>query len=101
VTPHCSHFTEHGEGVEWPIEVSLEHFDDCLEPEQRLQRWEQARDMANRAIQCNMSDHAGAIDQIYALQRTILAFVRVGKGGDDPEDLDRVSLAMGLAEEVS
>jgi hypothetical protein len=96
-TPRCMHFAECGEGVEWPIEISLEHFDDCLEPEQRLQRWEQTRDMVNRAIQCNMSDHAGAIEQIRSLQRTILAFIRVGRGEDDPDDLARVSLAAGLS----
>jgi len=48
-TPPCEHFEEYGEGCEWPIEISLEHFDDCLTPEDRLRRWEQARGLANRA----------------------------------------------------
>jgi hypothetical protein len=58
-TPHCTHFVEYGEGVEWPIEVSLEHFDDCLTPEDRLRYWGQTRDMANRAIDCSIR-HGGA-----------------------------------------
>jgi hypothetical protein len=52
-TPHCDHFAQHGYGVVWPIEVSLEHFDDCLPAEERLRRYHQWRDMVNRAIICD------------------------------------------------
>lgn len=57
-TPHCDHVKVHGEGVEWPIWISLEHFDDCLPADKRLRRWEQIRDMANRSIDC-LIHHSG------------------------------------------
>lgn len=58
MTPHCDHFKEYGEGFEWPVEISLEHFDDCLSPEERLWLWTQARAAANRALDC-VTRHGG------------------------------------------
>lgn len=53
-TPHCDHFEVYGYGVVWPIEISLEHFDDCLPPAERLFRWQHFRGMANRGIDCDI-----------------------------------------------
>ena len=70
MNPHCSHVQEYGEGVEWPNEISLEHFDDCLTGEQRIKYWEHSRAMANRALDCEMHDHSGLIEsqRLYTLK---------------------------------
>jgi hypothetical protein len=75
-TPHCDHFAKYGEGVEWPIEISLAHFDDCLAPEKRIQYWVHARDMANRALVCEMRDHSGAIESQRGYTLKLLTEVR-------------------------
>lgn len=65
--PPCPHEREHGEGVVWPDDVSLEHFDKCLTPDGRLWVWGGARRMADQGSRCIMADHAGKTARTQAL----------------------------------
>lgn len=57
----CPHEREFGEGTEWPDDVSLAHFDNCLTPDSRLYVWEGARRMAEAGSRCVFHDHPGRI----------------------------------------
>jgi hypothetical protein len=59
--PPCPHEREFGEGVEWPSDVSLAHFDNCLTPDSRLIVWNGARKMADAGSRCALHDHSGRI----------------------------------------
>jgi hypothetical protein len=60
----CKHYAEHGEGVVWPVDVSLDHFDNCLDAEARHMVWRTTRQLADSAARCFREDHDGAIYQL-------------------------------------
>ena len=68
--PPCYHEREFGEGVEWPNDASLNHFDNCLTPEGRQFVWDGARQMADRGSRCLLEDHRGRIDHLTRDART-------------------------------
>lgn len=60
----CKHREEHPENTVMPIDVSLEHFDQCLTPERRLEAWGWMRDRSEIATRCLMADHVGLLDEL-------------------------------------
>jgi len=76
VSEPCRHVAEHGEGVEWPIDVSLDHFDNCLTPERRLDFYTRMRQWAVEATQCLIADHAGLLHEVQLLRERNGALVR-------------------------
>jgi len=76
--PPCPHEREHGEGVVWPDDVSLEHFDKCLTPDSRLFVWKGVRRLADQGAACQMGDHAGLVlqaDTLRQVARTDQAYI--------------------------
>lgn len=65
----CTHYRDHGEGTVWPADVSLDHFDNCLNPEVRLKTWRMARQLADHAGRCLREDHTGALEHLRQLSR--------------------------------
>lgn len=55
----CRHFREHGEGVEWPPDVALDHFLDCLGAD--LEVWARILHQSRQAAKCFLLDHEGQI----------------------------------------
>lgn len=54
----CKHIQEYGEGVEFPIAASLEHFDECFTPEHRLEAHLWLRERSEVGMRCLMAGHA-------------------------------------------
>lgn len=65
----CKHHAENPEGIVWPVEVSLDHFDNCLDHEARLMTWRMTRQLADQAGRCLREDHTGALDYLRSLHR--------------------------------
>jgi hypothetical protein len=57
----CTHRTENPEGIVWLVDVSLDHFDNCLDQKARLMTWRMTRDLAEQASRCLLNDHAGSV----------------------------------------
>jgi len=65
----CVHRAEHPENSVWPVDVSLDHFDNCLDQEARLMTWRMTRQLADQASRCLMNDHAAAVAQLTEILR--------------------------------
>ena len=57
-TEPCKHVEEYGEGVEFPLAASLEHFDECFPPERRLEAYGWMRERSEVGTRCLMAGHA-------------------------------------------
>lgn len=53
----CKHREQHPENAELPIEVSLEHFDQCFTPERRLEAFTWMRERSALGTRCLIADH--------------------------------------------
>lgn len=73
--PPCPHEAEFGEDVEWPDDVSLAHFDNCLTPDGRLFLWKGARRMADHGSRCTLRGHAMQIRQLQSQTELDQAFI--------------------------
>jgi hypothetical protein len=67
----CTHHAENPEGIVWPVEVSLDHFDNCLDQEARLMTWRMTRQLADQASRCFQADHEGALLALHTCHEQI------------------------------
>jgi len=65
----CKHHSENPEGSPWPVEVSLDHFDNCLDQEARLTVWRMTRQIADQGGRCLALDHASSLARLNDLLR--------------------------------
>lgn len=57
----CEHQASQPEGVHWPVDVSLSHFDSCLTHDQRLDFLTRVLDGNTRGTRCWQADHVGRL----------------------------------------
>lgn len=72
----CKHKQTRPEGAEWPADVALEHFDQCLTPERRAEVWADIRKRENVGWRCVMEDHDGRIKAQAEYTRKLLTDIR-------------------------
>lgn len=80
MTATCKHRAQYGENAQMPAEVSLEHFDECTDPEVRAMVWRMCNQLADVAARCIRHDHAGALEHLRALSKP--RPVRRGRGAE-------------------
>jgi hypothetical protein len=73
----CSHLSQYPAGVEWPADVSLDHFLHCFGLDEQLEWWRRFRDAADRGTRCTIRDHAGHIAMLTHAINDKLQAVRV------------------------
>lgn len=72
----CPHRAKYGEGVEYPIADSLDHFDNCLPAATRLRYFERLQQWSAEARHCLMADHAGLLDEVRWMRDRVLHLTR-------------------------